>query len=189
MAIALLTDFKAFMDAIETWLTTSTGVATVIDKNQAEGRPAKPYIAIKINTRGIRFGFDDVIENYNAVSEVIERNVAGPRKMMLQVEVYTDPKDLATDNEAGDLLEVALMSLEQTFFVELFNSANFSILDHTPINNLDEQLGERWERRAQTDLTLLYTGETFNDGDDGSGNWIETADAPTELNTNLTITE
>jgi len=189
MAIALLTDFNAFMDAIETWLKSSTGVATVIDKNQIGDRPDKPYIAIKINTRGIRFGFDDVTENYNAVSEVIERNVAGPRKMMLQVEVYTEPKVLATDNEAGDLLEIALMSLEQPFFIELFNSANFSILDHTPINNLDEQLGERWERRVQSDLTLLYTGETFNDGADGSGNWIETADAPTESNTNLNITE
>ena len=189
MAIALLTDFTAMMNAIEAWLKASTGIETVIDKNQDAERPAKPYAAIKINTRGVRFGFDDVVENHNTVSNVIERNVVGPRKMTLQVEIYTEPKSVANESEAGDLLEIGLMSLEQTFFVELFNSANFSVLDHTAINNLDEQLGERWERRAQTDLILLYTGETFNDGTDGSGNWIETAEAPSESNTNLNITE
>lgn len=189
MAITLKTDFDTMMNAIESWLKTSTGVANVVDKNQIGDRPAKPYATIKINTRSIRLGYDDAIETFNSVTNVIERNVAGPRKMMLQVEIYTAPKTAIGQNEASELLETALLTLEQPFFVELFNSANFSILSHTSINNLDEQLGERWERRAQSDLTLLYTGETFNDGADGSGNWIQTVESPTEANNNLIINE
>ncbi len=189
MAIVLKTDFDAIMTAIESWIKTSTSIANVIEKNQLGDRPEKPYAAIKINSRGIRIGFDEDIENFNTGSNVIERSIVGPRKMTLQLEFYTDPKTAMGQNEAGDLLEIALLTLEQPFFVDLFNSAKFSVLDHTAINNLDEQLGERWERRAQSDLTLLYTGETFNDGDDGSGNWIQTVELPTESNSNLIINE
>jgi hypothetical protein len=48
---------------------------------------------------------------------------------------------------------------------------------------MDEQLGDRWERRAMAEVQFSYSGETFDDGD-GTGNWIETVEAPTEENGN-----
>lgn len=189
MAITILTDYNAMRQALLTWITTYGGLADAIFKNQDAKRPAKPYGAILITGDGVRFGRDEARQSYDVGNQVIQRNTIGPRRMNVQLDVYSDPAQSTGELEASDYLNNLLLTLDTVAVHELFKSANLAYLDHTSINRLDEQLGDRWERRAQVDLTFLYTGETFDDGGGSSGDWIETAEIPTTNNGNLTLNE
>lgn len=189
MAITVLTDYDAFKNALIDWITTYGGVSEAIFKNQDAPRPAKPYAAFLITSDNGRFGIDESRQSYDDVNEVIQRNTAGLRKMNVQLDFYTEPAKAVGEKEAADYLNNLLLTLDTVAVRELFKDANISVLNHTSVNRLDEQLGDRWERRAQVDLTLLYTGETFDDGGGSSGDWIETVEVPTEDNGNLTLNE
>lgn len=190
MTITVTTDRKLIYDTIIAWLIASTGFAE--DKiqflNQGESRPPKPFISIMILNRGIKTGTDDVIQSYDVGSQKIQRITAGPRLLICQIEIYTEPATEFTGTEADEILENALLALDTEEIKALFRAAKIGQLTETPINRLDEQLGERWERRAQSDVTFTYSGETFDDGAT-SGNWIETVENPTEENGNLIIQE
>lgn len=187
--IVVLTDYNAMRAAILTWLTTYAGLSDAVFKNQAAPRPAKPYAGILITSDGTKIGIDERRPSFDAGNNVIQLNTTGPRKMNVQVDIYSDPAKSTSDIEAADYLNTALLMLDTLAIEELFKSANLALLNHTSINRLDEQLGNRWERRAQVDLTFLYTGETFDDGSGSSGDWIETVEIPTMINGNLTLHE
>lgn len=189
MTITVSTDYDALRGALLDWITGYSGVSQAIFKNQDEPRPDKPYAAILVISDGTRFGIDEARQSYDDVNQVIQRNTSGLRRMNVQLEFYSDPAKAVGEKEAADYLNNLLLTLDTVAVRELFNNANLTVLNHTSINRLDEQLGDRWERRAQVDLTLLYTGETFDDGDGSSGDWIETAEIPTADNGNLTLNE
>ena len=177
MTLTVTTDRPQIYQTIIEWLETYTGVGAgkVIFLNQEIPRPAKPYVGILILNRGIKTGFDDVISSFDVPSQKVQRITAGPRQLVVQIEVYTDPSESLDDTEADELLENALLALETEDVRETFRVAKIGLLNQTTINRLDEQLGERWERRAQADITITYSGETFDDGAT-SGNWVETVD-------------
>ncbi|MDY6980938.1 MAG: hypothetical protein SV201_13750 [Pseudomonadota bacterium] len=189
MAITVLTDYDAIKGALISWITTYSGVNEAIFKNQDAPRPARPYAAFLITSDGGRFGIDEARQSYDAGSQVIQRNTAGLRKMNVQLDMYSEPAQAVGEKEAADYLNNLLLTLDTVAVRDLFKDANLTVLDHTSVNRLDEQLGDRWERRAQVDLTLLYTGETFDDGGGSSGDWIETVEVPTTENGNLTLNE
>lgn len=186
MTITVNTNYDKLRSGLIAWLTTYAGVNDVIFSNQAELRPAKPYASLLITSDGIRFGFDYVDESFDVPTQLIQRMVNGPRQMNVQVEVYSDPATATGQLEAAERLNNALLVLDMLPVRDAFKTAGLSFIRHTSINRLDEQLGQRWERRAQMDVTLLYRGETFDDGGGGSGDWIQTVPTPTEANGNAT---
>lgn len=188
MTITVTTDRVLINQTLIGWLAAFTGIAAerIIFLNQTIERPAKPYIGIVVLTRGIKTGTDDVVSSFDVPSQKIQRITAGPRQLVFQIEVYTDPATSAATPEADELLENAMLGLDTETIRDSFRAAKIGLLGQTPTNRLDEQLGERWERRAQADITITYSGETFDDGAD-SGNWVETVQIPTEENGNLII--
>lgn len=191
MAVTVTTDYELNLRTILNWLETYSGVGAgnAIWLNQETPRPAKPYAGILILNSGLRFGTDHVEETFDVPGEVIQRLNSGPRQMIAQCEVYTDPPATLAATEASRMLENALLALDTELVRDVFRAAKIGVLSHTQINRLDEQFNDRWERRAQTDIVFTYSGETFDDGADGSGNWIETVESPTEDNGNLVIGE
>lgn len=187
MALATTTDRALFRQTILSWLDTYAGLGTrVIWANQSTIRPAKPYGSIVFPTRFQAPGIDEARGSFNVTSQLIERVTYGPRVVTAQVEVYSDPAIDVLTLDAADMLENALLALQTVLVRDLLRAAKIGMLGHTPVQNLDEQLGDRWEMRAQSDVTFSYSGETFDDGGGGSGDWIETAEIPTEENGNAT---
>ena len=183
------TDYEAIRLAILTWLKDYVGLNEVVFANQKVNRPAKPYATLLIISQGNKSGLDDVIQEFNAGSEQIERTHLGPRTLTAQVMIYSDPAtDLAT-KEAQHYMSFALDTLESGAIRDLFRNAGIAVLQHTAPNRLDQQLGDRWERRSQTDLTFSYTSKIFDDGGDGSGDWVESVELPTESNGTATFNE
>lgn len=186
MTLTVTTDHESNLRTILNWLEVYSGVGAdkAIWLNQEIKRPAKPYVGILILNSGLRFGTDHVEETFDVGNQVIQRQTSGPRQLIAQCEVYTDPPATLSVADAAQMLENALLSLDSELVRDSFRSAKLGVLSHTQINRLDEQFGDRWERRAQADVIFTYSGETFDDGLGGSGNWIETVEIPTESNGN-----
>jgi len=187
MALTIVTNYTAMKNSILQWLRENSGVdmGDTIFVNQVTNRPALPYATIQVIADNIKTGDDDVRPEYDAGTPALKYRTVGLREMTIQVEIYTKPAEAVSDIEAADRLNFALMALDHPILVQQFNDANISILGHTPVIRLDEQLGERWERRAVSDLRILYTAETIDDG--GFGNWVDTVEIPTVENNNLTV--
>lgn len=183
-AFAVTTDRTLFRTTLLWWLTTFGGVAAARWMNQEAPRPVKPYGAIFFPSGSIKSGFDEEIQDFNYVTQSIERMTHGPRLITAQIEIYTDPATVAHGAEAYELLENALLALDTVSVRDRFRAAKIGFLSHTPAMRMDEQLGERWERRAMAELTLSYSGETLHNGGSGVGNWIRTVEVPAEANGN-----
>ena len=184
MTVANTTDYAGIQKAIVDWLKAYGGVSQVLYADTETPRPAKPYATVLFTTRGVRTGFDE--ERPSFVGAVIQRVTTGPRQLVVQAEVYTDPATSAATAEADRLLEGALLALDTVPVMDAFRAVKLGFLSHSSIARLDEIFGNRWERRAACDLTFCYSGETFDDGGAGSGNWIETVQVPDETNGHAT---
>jgi hypothetical protein len=185
MALTITTDRVLFRQTLIAWLNTYAGLGgRVIWADQTAVRPAKPYGTVFFPSGGVKTGIDDEVQSFYAPGSVVQRRTSGPRLITLQVEVYTDPATTAHANEAAELLENALLALDTVAVRDSFRAAKIGVISQTPVVRLDDQLGERWERRAMSEVVLSYSGETFDDGGSGTGNWIETVQTPTEQNGN-----
>ena len=187
MAITLITNYAAMKSSILQWLRENSGadMGKAIFLNQEGDRPEKPYATLQVMTDNIKTGDDDIRPEFNAgIPELIYRTF-GYREMIVNVQLYTEPAKASNEIEAADRLNRALILLDHPIIVTQFNDANFSVLEHTPVIRLDEQLGERWERRASSDLRILYTAESVDDG--SFGEWVESVEIPTVENTNLIV--
>ncbi len=187
MAIILITDYAAMKSAILNWIKdqSGSGMGEAIFLNQEVDRPEKPYATVQIISDNIKTGYDDVRPIYDGGIPSLKYKTVGLREMTVQIQIYTEPAKSVTDVEAADRLNQALITLDHPSIHKLFNDANISILGHTSVIRLDEQLGERWERRASSDLRIMYTAESIDDG--SFGEWIETVEIPRVDNGNLTV--
>jgi hypothetical protein len=185
MAIILVTDYPGMKTALLTWIRAYADVGTAIFINQEADRPAKPYATLQIIADNIKTGDDDVRQEFDGGGPTLKHRVVGMREMTAQLTVYTEPAESVSDVEAADKLNTLLISLDHPEVVSVLNSANVTVLRHTPVIRLDEQLGQRWERRAASDLRLMYTAESVDDG--SFGEWVETVQIPTTENGNLTV--
>ncbi len=189
--ITSTTHYEDNLRAILNWVEVYTGVGAgnVIWLDQDTPRPPKPYAGILIINSGMRFGFDYVDRTFDDPNQRVQRKTSGPRQLVAQIEVYTDPVKTLAEKDAPRMLEDALMALDSIEVRDAFRVAKIGVLNHTLVNRLDEQFGDRWERRAQADVTFLYSGEMFDDGVGPSGDWVETVEVLTESNGNLIISE
>ena len=88
-----------------------------------------------------------------------------------------------------ELLEQALGALSMRQVIDVFQGADIASLDYEVLNVADEQIGERWERRAVADVRFSYRTILFDDGTDPApddGVYIATVDAITEANSTAT---
>jgi len=186
MPVIIITNYTTMKNALLNWLRVNSGVdmGTAIFLNQKADRPPKPYATIQVIADNIKTGDDDVRQEFDDQVPMLKYRTVGLREMTVQVQIYSEPSESVSDIEAADRLNYALMSLDHPSIVQEFNDANMSILGHTPLIRLDEQLGERWERRAASDLRILYTAESVDDG--SFGEWTESVQIPTVDNNNLT---
>lgn len=170
--------------ALRTWLLARAGLTNVVWANQAGDRPSTlPFGVLQIVSRGKQIGVDHVKEELTAT--VLEKTYIGLREMTVQITIYAAPADSDDDFEASELLEQALAALAMQQVIDTFRVAFLASMDWEVINTVDEQLGERWERRAVADLRLSYRSVLFDDGTDPApddGQWIETVDSITEAN-------
>lgn len=187
MTVTVTTDHEANLRTILNWLETYTGVGAgkAVWLNQETPRQAKPYCGILVTNSGLRFGLDHVEQTYDALTGRIQRQTSGPRQLVAQCEVYTDPPAALSDLDAAQRLENALLALDTEEVRDTFRAAKIGVISHGQINRLDEFFNNRWERRAQVDVVFTYSGETFDDGGGDSGDWIETVQIPSEKNGNF----
>jgi len=187
MAIILITDYAAMKGALLQWLREQSGASMgkAIFLNQETDRPDRPYATLQVIADNIKTGDDDIRPEYDGGVPELKYRTVGLREMTVNVQIYTEPAGLVSDIEAADRLNQALITLDHPSIHKQFNDANISILGHTPVIRLDEQLGERWERRASSDLRILYTAESVDDG--SFGEWVEQVEYPTRDNGNLIV--
>lgn len=187
MAITLITDYSTMKSSILKWLreNSGAGMGKAIFLNQVGDKPEKPYATLQVIADNIKRGDDDIRPEFDAGVPALKYRTVGLREMSVNIQYYTDPAKSISEVEAADRLNQALILLDHPIIVEQFNDANFSVLSHTPVSRLDEQLGQRWERRASSDLRILYTAESIDDG--SFGEWVESVEIPTVENGNLIV--
>ncbi len=173
MTVLYTTDHAEIENTIATWL---RDFATFNDRirvaDQAGVRPATPYATYQIIADGAMEGIDSLHEEFNEDLDVFESVLYGPRRMTVQVVVYTEPgaEDVA-GRGARVRLSGAIAALRSPKVRDLFFDAGLSFLQlvGAPLAS-DEQLGNRWERRMQADVELGYTSLVVTKGaDDGAG--------------------
>lgn len=139
-------------DAIENWASDAFGFDVVWLDQDFPRRP-KPYATLHWFS-DIELGFAERL--HTALALDIEERVQEVRRLTVQVEVYSG---LATDTatrEAMELLEGALLTLQEERVTAAFRVARIAFLSHERILRLDEQEGDRWERRAFCDVHFLH---------------------------------
>lgn len=171
------TDYVLIERTLLSWVETYTGIGAGNGRwlNQVMGRPAKPYATLQIIADPIMGGIDAEYQKYNNTTEHIDKVTFGDRRMSLQVTTYTDPPTAAGQLHARHILNAALASLRSQVVQDLFSSAGLSFWQQlSGVQEIDEQLGQRWEHRAQVDLEFGYVS-IFTDKPEagGDGTWIE----------------
>ena len=179
MTITYATDHDAFENAIVAWLRTyATFNNNVIYANQTAVRPATPFATYQIISEGVLEGIDSEFVQFNPQSNRLDYLTHGPRRMTVQVTVFTEPgaEDVA-GRSARMRLNGALAALRSQPVKKLFNDAGLAFLQMLgpPIQS-DEQLGDRWERRMQADIELGYTSLVTDISVGSEGGIIETAE-------------
>jgi hypothetical protein len=187
LTLTVTTDRILLKQTILAWLAARTGIPAErwIWANQRTPRPKKPYGTVFFPSGFVKVGIDEQRREFNEYDEILQKTTTGPRTLTAQIEVYTDPATKDADVEAMELLENAIITLDTDAVRDAFTAAKIGIISQGSPQALDEQLGERWERRAMCEVVFSYSGESFDDGSTGeSGNWIETVQVPTEANDN-----
>ncbi len=192
MPLVNQTRFADHKAAIRKWLSDRTGLPllSVIWVNQITPRPDNPFATLQIVSPGKRQGLDYLQEVQNG--GVIERHYIGLREMTVQAEVFTDPTTAHAEFGAIELLDQALMALSMQQVRDEFSAVDLAEMDYEIQDAADDQVGERWERRAVADVRFSYRTILFDDGTDPApddGTYIETVDPITQVNGTATWNE
>ncbi len=180
MTIDYATDHEAFEQAIIEWLRTYvTGNSNVRAAKQGAVRPSPPSATYQIIADSFD-GIDSEQHEYNSTTERLDVVTSGPRRMTVQVVVYTTSgSEDAAGRSARIKLSGALSMMRNPTVKEHFNNAGLAFLQVlSPPREADEQLGDRWERRMQVDLEFGYTSLVTDKSSEGEGGltWIEATD-------------
>lgn len=190
MPLVNQTPFALHKAAIRNWLSVRSGIDLdkVIWINQITPRPVNPFATMQFTSRGTKIGEDYIQEVQNG--NVIERHYLGIRELIVQVEIYTDPTDSDAALGAMELLEQALAALSMRQVIDDFQAADLASMNYEVIRIDDEQVGERWERRAVADVRFSYRTILFDDGTDPApddGTFIEIANITANWRTSINI--
>ena len=188
MTIQLLNDWAAIENAIEAWLEGYTPVAAGSTRwaRQMMQRPILPYFTAQVIDGESGEGLDEVVYAPTGVSGSLAVGTAGDRRFTLQLEAYSAVPGAAGATDARRLVEQAVAALQNPNCMMLLNAVGLAF--RTTLSGIqmqDEQLGDRWERRAQTDLEFGYTlllADTPTSPSAGGVPYIETI-TPVDLTT------
>ncbi len=179
MTVAYAVDDALIESTIHNWLATyATGNNRVRMADQEAVRPATPYATYQIISDGAQDGRDETHFQFNEATNKLDSVVSGPRRMTVQVAVYTTPGlEDVEGRSARTRLKGALAALQSPVVKEAWAGAGLAFLQVLSAPRAaDEQLGDRWERRMQVDIELGYTSlvTDISTVEDGS-TWIENA--------------
>ena len=181
MTITYATDHAAFENTIQNWLETHATFNNRVRQADQEGvRPEPPSATYQIISDGAMDGIDSEFFQHNPEWDRLDNVVSGPRRMTVQVVVYTVPglEDME-GRSARVRLNGALAALRSPSVREIFTGVGLAFLQVLSApRQADEQLGDRWERRMQCDIEFGYTSlitDLPTSAEEGGTAWIENA--------------
>lgn len=184
MPIQYKVNHDAIEQALVSWLKVHADLQEVQFLNLPIHRPPVPFGTLQIITPGLAAGMDQETWKYNSSTDLMDQMISGPRRMTVQVTVHTKPpysSGLGQDlNHAQRRLEKAVSALRLYRVSQEFRDVGLAFLRVvSPPVRLDEQLGERWEWRARTDLEFGFTAAVADVSAPGDGTaWIDTIQPP-----------
>lgn len=140
---------QTILDLCFQWVTANVpNTVPVIFKEQSAPRPTKrPYITIKPLGGTTRIGsIDELRQPSSAVFQL-----QGVRSLQVSIESFG-----ATSRQ---LLSNLIDSIDLQSNIDLFAVANVSISSHSEARDLTTLLENKFEERAQMDVTLILTSE------------------------------
>lgn len=193
MTTAYVTDHAALEACLVSWFETYAGFVKnrVTWLNQVSNRPPKPYGNIQIIADSNVEGQDAELQRFNTATGFVERVTYGPRRMSVQFTIYTYAETDVGQQNARNRLNGLVASLRSQRVKDQFRAAGLAF--HQALGGLrilDEQLGQRWERRAQIDLEFGYMS-LFTDkpAAEDAANWVEQVEPITEAAGTLQLQE
>jgi hypothetical protein len=132
---------------LNSWFKTISGLDRIIWANQSSYRPQKPYGTLNLIAFPKPVGLPErrTAEENNQGYEYLYEN----QSFTLSFQIYSDHIDSADD--ALNLMHRTSMSSHTLPNLDTLKSYNVVLVDKMQIQNVDEQLGNRWERRSQQD--------------------------------------
>lgn len=146
---------------IHSWFKTVSGLSRVIWANQQNKRPSLPYATINIINMPTPVGLPGRV--YSVGDSTFEETIYENQDINLSVQVYSDSKDL--DSDAYSILYASSLKYFLSDSMEILRLNNLALINKGQINNIDEQLGSRWEKRTQQDLLFRFRPRVTQDSD------------------------
>lgn len=190
MTITYATEHAAHWRTLFDWLYKYGGLdsSKVRRLNQVAGRPDLPYANMQV-IADVSEGIEGELWELDTPSDKMDVVVYGPRRMTLQCNMYTAVETGADDvsTNAMSKLTMAVHALRIPPVKALFKSNGLGFLRAvSSIRADDEQLGQRWERRATIDLEFSYTAYTTLIGEE---DYLASVDEISEADGSLIIQE
>lgn len=139
----------------------------VIRKNQSGRSPDKPYAAYHYLTNPI-VGAAPFI-SHEDTGLALNEEISNVRTPILEIQFYTKTEDQAlTENfsnyeSANEICQRFEDNLKSDKVKIFLREKGFSILSTNPVFNLDQFLGDTWERRSVLELTLNHVSVHTNE--------------------------
>ncbi len=193
MTVTYAVDTGEIWRTLFTWLETYAvlPVNSILRLNQVAGRPALPYGTMQVLS-DIGVGIDGIEEILDVATDKLRSVTYGPRRLTLQCGVYTAPEISPDDTNAMIKLTGAIQAIRTPPAKVLFGASGLAFLSQlNSVQAVDEQLGQRWERRATVDLEFGYTAYTtvIPDVADLDGNYLVSVEPINEVTGNLILQE
>lgn len=146
-------DWAMVEAALVAWAkTTAPQLTDVIFARQRADQPARPYATLDYVALS-QLGDDDLRYTFDAGAVPLEENkviIAGQRRLLMSVNIYTDAPGLA----ALTFAERLRTSFALPEALDPLRAVEVAIIDVGDIRDLTELQGVDWLGRAQFDLTL-----------------------------------
>ena len=166
--ITVKTDYESKKRAIQTWFKDYSGVTEVIWGAYEVEKRTRPYGVINYISSGEPIG---IPSHFHAedINGDLKEVIVQPKYLHLQMEVISAPEATLAEPWCSEMLENALHLLASNEVKTALLEAGLSSIEWTEPTRRDEQLGERWEHRAISDVTFAYMAVANQD--DAAG-WI-----------------
>ena len=139
----------------------------IIRANQGGKSPAKPYVTyLYLGNQTI--GASPITSHTESAGQVTEY-VTSSRTPVLEVQFFTQTEhqalseNIASYEDANEIAQRFEDHLKTDRVKRYMREKGFSVLSIQTTTNLDEYLGDRWERRAVVELTMNDISEITND--------------------------
>lgn len=158
MAVTYEPVLENLKQAIRTWVKDVTGLNTVIWANQMIARPDLPYVMLNILEIPIEGGQTEK-QLVESGSDVYKLWNIDNYQIMLSINIYT----AQGTTDAFFYLQKLNQSVTINYYYEYFRSNGLALVEKSRLRNIDEQLGDRWEKRAQQDYIFRFRAKTIED--------------------------